>query len=76
MEPIMLETEVSRGIEFDGTNWYVKVLGKKVGSGMNKDHADIVLWWINAGGLQGLLDVVTDIIEKAFDEKERKNGNK
>ena len=72
----MLETEVERGIEFDGTDWYVKILGKKVGSGMTKDHADVVLWWINADGLQDLIRVVADIIEKAFTEKEIANGNK
>ena len=69
-----METEVRREIEFDGTNWYVKILGKKVGPPRTKTEAKDVLKWFNEGGLQDMLNVVTDIIEKAFKEEEARNN--
>lgn len=66
----MLETEVKREIRFDGTNWYVYVLNKKVGPPRTKVEATDHLKWLNDGGLQDLLNVMVDIIDKAFKEKE------
>ena len=72
----MLETEVDRKIQFDGSNWHVWVLNKKIGPPRTKTEAASHLKWLNDGALQDLLDVVTDIIEKAFTEKEIANGSK
>ena len=72
----MLETEVERKIQFDGTNWHIWVLNKKIGPPRTKTEAASHLKWLNEGALQAMLDVVADIIEKAFDEKEQRNGNK
>jgi len=70
-----METEVQREIEFDGTNWYIKILGKKIGPPRTKVEATDILKWFNEGGLQDTLNVAADIIEKAFKEEEaRKNG--
>ena len=72
----MLETDVYRGIQFDGINWYMKILDKVGGPPLDKETAEKYLEWWNAGGLQFTLDRFCDIVDKAFDEKERANGNK
>lgn len=70
-----METEVHREIKFDGTNWHVYILGKKVGPNCTKVEATDKLKWLNDGALQDLMDVMCDIVEKAFrEEDERKNS--
>jgi len=70
-----METDVELDVKFDGTNWYMNILGKSGGPHMTKDTADVILWWFHAGGLQWMNDVYCDIIEQAFSEKEiRQNG--
>ena len=72
----MLETDVYRGIQFDGTSWHMKLLNKVGGPPLDKETAEKFLEWWNDGGLQFTLDGFCDIVDKAFDEKERANGNK
>jgi len=73
----MLETEVERRIVHDGTRYHIEILGKQIGPKMRtQETATDILNWINADGLQDLIRVVADIIEKAFTEKEIANGNK
>ena len=71
-----METDVPRKLVFDGTNWHVEVLDKQIGPmRLAKRDIDIIFKWLNDGALQDMLDVMTNIIEKAFREKEiRQNG--
>ena len=73
----MLQTDVERDIEFDGSAWHLVVLGKTFDLDMDATQAGTVLWFLNNEGLQFLVgEIAPDIIEKAFDEQERRNGNK
>ena len=73
----MLETDVERSIVHDGTRYYIEILGRQVGPKMRtQEAATDILNWINANGLQDMIHVVADIIEKAFAEEEAANGNK
>lgn len=73
---IMLETDVDLKIQFDGNAWHVWVLNRKIGPPRTKTEAAAHLKWLKDGALQDMLHVITDIVEQAFDERERKNGNK
>ena len=76
MTEVVLETEIDRKIQFDGTNWHVWVYNKKIGPPITKAEAANHLKWLNDGAHQDLININCDIIEKAFDERERANGNK
>ena len=77
MGDIVLEADVDGDIQFDGTAWHLNLLGKTCDLDMDSTQAGTVLWFLNNGGLQFLVgEIAPDIIEKAFDERERKNGNK
>ena len=69
----MLETDVEYNTEFDGTAWHMSLLDKPGGPGMTADQAGVVLWWFSNGGLQFTMNVLCDVVEKAFKELE-KNG--
>ena len=70
----MLETEVTRKIVFDGTNWQVHIHNKPVGPHCNEKEASSHLAWMNNGALQDMMNVLCDIIEKAFAEREKENN--
>jgi len=42
---------------------------------MDAETAGKVLWWFSNGGLQYVMDINCEIIEKAFRERELRNGN-
>ena len=65
-----MEAEVSTGKEFDGTNWYVTIDGKQLGPGITKVEADDILRWLRGGTLQQWVDIYSNIVERAFKDKE------
>ena len=65
-----MEAEVSTGKEFDGTNWYVTIDGKQLGPGLTKAEADDILRWLRGGTLQQWVDIYSNIVERAFKDKE------
>ena len=71
-----LDIVLARKIQFDGTNWNVWLGGKKIRPNMTKVEAGKFLAQLNDGGLQDIFSLVPDLVEQAFDEKERANGNK
>ena len=71
----MLETDVDYKSEFDGTEWHVNLENNPGGPGMDAETAGKVLWWLSNGGLQYVMDCNCKIIERAFREREMKNGN-
>lgn len=73
---VKLETDISRKIQFDGTNWHVWVDNKKTGPPITKLEAASHLKWLNDGAHQDLMDGTCDLIDRAFKEQEQKNGNR
>jgi hypothetical protein len=73
---VELELDLSTRIQFDGTNWHVWIDGRKIGPNRTKVEANDHLRWLNEGGLQDILGIVPDIIERAFTEKEQRNNGK
>ena len=73
---VKLTPMLKRKIQFDGTSWHVWLDGKKIRPNMTKVEAGKFLTQLNDGALQDILGLVPDLVEQAFDEQERKNGNK
>ena len=73
---VELRPMLERKIQFDGTNWNVWLDGKKIRPNMTKVEAGKFLTQLNDGALEDILNLVPDLVESAFDEQERKNGNK
>ena len=71
----MLETDVDFKTEFDGSDWHLNLDGTPGGPGMDAETAGKVLWWFSNGGLQYTMDIQCKIIDKAFKEREAKNGS-
>jgi hypothetical protein len=67
---VILNTNVPRRIMFDGHNYYMEILGKRVGPKRSKAFITNVSEWLNAGGMQDIMDVMSDVIDKAFKESE------
>ena len=70
MTEVILETNVPRRIMFDGHNYYMEILGKRVGPKRSKAFITNVSEWLNAGGMQDMMDVMGSVIDKAFKESE------
>ena len=67
---------LKRKIQFDGTNWNVWIDEKKIRPGMTKVEAGKFLIQLNDGALQDIFGLVPDLVERAFSDQERRNGNK
>ena len=70
-----LDIELDRKIQFDVINWNVWIDNKKIRPNMTKVEAQTFLQTLNDGALQDILGLVPDIVERAFVEQEKRNGN-